>query len=472
VSPAPGPQPDVPSGDDGVARSAGDVDEATYVRVAEGGVSPAPRPQPAVPSGGDGLARTGGPAHAAGGDQERVARAALCRLVEPGDHRLAALLTRYGAAGALDRLRSGGADAKLTADLAPRLARGDPLDVAVADLDRADRLGARLVIPGDPEWPDGRLADLARIATDPEPDVFPPICLWVRGPHDLARVTERSVAVVGARAATGYGVHVAGELGFGLAECGWAVLSGGAYGIDAAAHRGCLAAGGVTVAVLASGLDAPYPVGNTALFERIGEEGLLVSEWPPGTTPRRHRFLVRNRVIAALAVGTVVVEAAHRSGSRMTARRAAELSRVTMAVPGPVTSALSVGCHTMIRDLGASLVTSVNDVVELVGRIGEFAPDPVAPGAPPASGAVDPHALRDQLDPLSARVLEAVPVRRPAAPFRIAAEAGLAASVVRRALPVLVTLELVDDVDGEYRLAPELRAATTGRQPSRAPPPG
>jgi DNA processing protein len=231
-------------------------------------------------------------------DETRLARAALTWLVEPGSRDLHALVTVDGPIRAMRRL--------VTGDLPPGALRGaaearlrtaDPWRVASAALAKAQRLGARLVIPEDDEWP-ARLDDLSRIArTDAEHradrDILPPLCLWVRGPWPLAEALDRSVAVVGARAATSYGLHVAADFGYGLAERGWTVVSGGAYGIDAAAHRGALTAGGITVAVLACGVDRPYPASNTGLFDRIAERGLLVSEWPPGSAPFRHRFLQR-----------------------------------------------------------------------------------------------------------------------------------------------------------------------------------
>src|SRR5262249_3667012 len=161
----------------------------------------------------------------------------------------------------------------------------------------------------------------------------------------LAEACERAVAIVGSRASTSYGDHIATDLAYSLAEQGWTIVSGGAYGIDTAAHRGALAAHGCTIAVLACGIDRPYPTPNASLFDRIGENGLLFSEWPPGPDPHRHRFLIRNRVIAAAGRGTVMVEAGRRSGARFTLARAHRLNRVCVAVPGPVTSAMSVGCH-------------------------------------------------------------------------------------------------------------------------------
>src|SRR6185437_911026 len=179
------------------------------------------------------------------------------------------------------------------------------------------RDGIRIVCPGDPEWP-AQLSDLGDAQ---------PYALWLRGSADLRFNCLRSVAIVGSRAATAYGSYVASEFAASVAARGWAVISGGAYGVDAAAHRGALAADGVTVAVLACGVDVPYPAGHADLLDAIAAQGLIASEWPPGRTATRLRFLVRNRVIAALAAGTVVVEAGQRSGALNSARHARDLGR-------------------------------------------------------------------------------------------------------------------------------------------------
>jgi DNA processing protein len=218
----------------------------------------------------------------------------------------------------------------------------------------------------------------------------------------------RSVALVGARACTEYGAHMAATLGAGLAEHGWVVVSGGAYGVDGAAHRGALAAGGATVAVLACGVDRPYPRGHTELINRIAEQGLVVGELPPGEHPTAGRFVVRNRVIAALTRGTVVVEAAHRSGSLVTARAAQRLGRHTMGVPGPATSGLSAGVHELLRG-DAVLVTDPAEVVELVGDIGQLAPERRGPVLP-----------RDLLEAAARRVLAALPGRGTASAAAVA----------------------------------------------------
>lgn len=224
--------------------------------------------------------------------------------------------------------------------------------------ERAAQCGARAVVPGDAEWPEifDHLGDVV------------PMAIWVRGAARLDQVLERSVALVGARSSTSYGEHMAASIAGDISDAGWTVVSGGAYGIDAAAHRGALAAGGSTVAVMAGGVDRLYPAGNQYLLEKIIDTGAVVSETPPGWAPHRHRFLQRNRLIAC-ANATIVVEAAYRSGALSTATHANELSRPVGAVPGPVTSASSVGCHRLVRETGAVLVTSAADVIEIAGPL-------------------------------------------------------------------------------------------------------
>jgi DNA processing protein len=212
------------------------------------------------------------------------------------------------------------------------------------------------IFPTDAAWP-ARLNDLGADA---------PKSLWVRGDRDLAKMVEQSVSIVGARAATAYGGHIASELGYNLTGKHYTVISGGAFGIDALAHRGALANSGLTVAVLPCGVDIAYPRSHDRLFERIAQEGLLVSEYEPGTNPQPYKFLARNRLIAALSQGTVVVEATLRSGSLNTARQANGIGRSVMAVPGPVTSAMSVGVHSLIREGTATMVTSADDIDALL----------------------------------------------------------------------------------------------------------
>ncbi len=388
-------------------------------------------------------------------DETTLARVALSHLVEPGNRILGRLVHEAGPVAVLDQLVRGLAPKKLQKVAAARLAELDPVRTAEEAVAHTVRLGARLLTPEEAEWP-ARLADLRDVDSPDDENTMPPLCLWVRGHGHLAELLDRAVSVVGARAATSYGKHVATEFGYGLADRGWTVVSGGAYGIDSAAHRGALAAGGVTVAVLASGVDVAYPVGNTNLFERIVEEGLLVSEWPPGARPQRHRFLVRNRVIAAATRGTVIVEAAARSGAKQTARRALDLGRPLMAVPGPVTSAMSVGAHSFLREERARLVTRAADVIEEVGRIGEELAMPVR----------GPETIRDGLDPMSAQVLDAVP-RRAVPLERIAAEAGIAPTDARRSLPVLTLLGLVEQTAGGYRLTDRARVRVPAASPPR-----
>ena len=399
-------------------------------------------------------------------DEDRAARVALTWLAEPGNRTVWSMVQQSGAPGALDRLLRGDIpDTQLRAAVLARGAVGDARRIAEAALRRAERLGARIAVPGDPDWP----ATVDRLATlhleeggRINRNVRPPLCLWTRGAWPLNEALDRSVAVVGARAATSYGVHVATEVAYGLAERDWTVVSGGAFGIDAAAHRGALAANGRTVAVLACGVDRPYPAGNAALFERIAETGLLISEWPPGSEPLRHRFLIRNRVIAAATAGTVVVEAAVRSGAGQTMSRVIALNRHAMVVPGPVTSAMSAGCHEMLRKFPAArLVTGLGDVLEEVGRIGEYL------SAPPRG----PDHPRDGLDEESALVLEAVPKRGTAGPEQVAAKAGLELRTVLRRLSLLELAGLVVRSGDGVRLAPSRRRSPQPDATSTPEPP-
>jgi DNA processing protein len=382
-------------------------------------------------------------------DEVRLARVALGCLAEPGNRELGVLVRQVGPLEGLDRLVKGYVSERLAETARLRLTDHlDARDLARGLLEGADRMAARAVTPEDPEWP-AQLDDLARIsrAADGravERDTDPPHCLWVRGDTALDEALDRSVAVVGARAASNYGTYVASEMAHGLAERGWTVVSGGAFGIDAAAHRATLAAGGLTAAVLACGVDRPYPLAHANLFEHIVEAGLLISEWPFGSAPHRLRFLVRNRVIAAATRGTVVVEAAGRSGARQTIGRARALGRAAMAVPGPVTSAMSVGCHAELREEGTRLVNNYKEVLEEVGRIGDdLAPTPRGPDRP-----------HDTLDPLAAQLLDAVLPRKARTAEEIAAAAGVSGRDARRTLPTLVAAGFVVEHDKGYRLAP------------------
>ncbi len=388
----------------------------------------------------------------------RTARVALACLAEPGGQAIYDLVREHGPVQALDRILAGTAERELAESVQARLAGTSADRIVDAALARTRRIGARVVVPEDEEWP-AQLADLRLISRAGGDrvarDTYPPVCLWVRGDWPLAETLSRSVSVVGARASTSYGNHVATELAYGLANRGWAVVSGGAFGIDAAAHRGALAAGGVSAAVLACGVDRPYPSAHAALFERLAEDGLLISEWPPGADPHRHRFLIRNRVIAALARGTVVVEANARSGARQTLGRAVLLGRAAMALPGPATSAMSVGCHEAIRE-GARLVTSYQEVLEEVGLIG----DDLAPRVRA------PEREHDRLGPQLSRVMDAVPRRGGADAGQIAAAAGVPLRDVLRAMPILEELGQVDATDDGRYVAAGRRTRSQRQQPT------
>jgi len=375
-------------------------------------------------------------------DSERRARVALSFLADPGDQVLGAALRRMSPTEVLAATIGSDADGQaLLADQPPDppLARAiERWRARVADLPGASRLaawqqsGLRLVMPGDGEWPT-QLDDLGDAR---------PLLLWVQGNANLRLTCVNSVAIVGSRAATGYGQHVAIEMAATLAERGTATLSGGAYGIDASAHRGALATEGATVAVLAGGLEFGYPRGHDELFAAIAAHGVLVSECAPNRGPTRPGFLIRNRIIAALTRGTVVVEAALRSGALNTARHARELCRPVMAVPGPVTSEQSAGCHELIRDYGAMCVTCASDVAEHIALPGS------GPSAGPRRG---PATARDLLDPAAVAVLEEVPVRGGRGPAAIAARAGVDLDTALRCLGLLAADGFVERAELGWR---------------------
>ena len=359
-------------------------------------------------------------------DDIRLARAYLLRVAEPPAPEVVSLVADLGPVRAAEMVRAGKAAADETD------ARRH-LDCAARDIDEAASGRARLVVPEDEEWPAWQLLALANAAARGVPGMTEPLGLWVRGRARLDELVQEAVAVIGARAATGYGEHVASELAFGLAERFVTVVSGAAYGIDGFAHRGALGANGSTVAVLACGVDVAYPAGHTELLARIARDGAVVSEYPPGTRPARHRFLVRNRLIAALAAGTVVVEAGRRSGSRNTAATTSALGRPLMAVPGPVTSAMSVGCHDLLRTAGATAVCTAADVMADAGRIGVDA----------STRSDEPLRSTDGLDRVMLRVHEELPSRGGLSAERIAVGSGVPLSRVRALLPELELLGLV-----------------------------
>ena len=340
---------------------------------------------------------------------ERVARAALSRLTEPGERRLSSLVAELSAVKVYELLREEQDVAGVYTDVASRLRGLDP----ESDLARAEQLGIRFVCPGDAEWPD-RLDDLDR-CEEVVGRGGAPLGLWVKGPADLREVCARSVAVVGSRSATTYGAGVASDIAAELAREQVCVVSGAAFGIDQAAHRGALAARGPTVAVLACGVDRAYPAAHRTLLDYIAQTGAVVSELPPGCAPTKIRFLSRNRLIAALSLGTVVVEAAARSGALNTANWASKLSRVLMGVPGPVTSAPSEGVHELLRCRDAALVTRAAHVLELVSPAGSFLTAQVR----------GPDTPRDRLSLAERRVLDAVPVVVPVDAGSVARTCGM-----------------------------------------------
>jgi DNA processing protein len=374
--------------------------------------------------------------------EERAARAALAALAEPGAPSgvgVARAVLAVGPGPVLAAIRAG--DSRLDRD-GRMIRRATEVDGA-AILGQGAVLGGRFVCPGDGEWPGG--VDVLEHTDDSGPRAGPPpLGLWVRGRLELAAAVERSVAVVGSRAATEYGMRVAADIAADLAAAGWTVVSGAAYGIDAAAHRGALAVGGTTVAVLACGVDTAYPSGHAGLLQRIADEGIVVSELPPGSRPSRPRFLARNRLIAAMTCGTVVVEAAARSGALNTAGWAVDIGRELMVVPGPVTSATSVGCHDLVRKGAATLVTDGAEVIDMVGELGRDA-------------AVEPPRESrpwDDLGPVTRDVLEAMPARGPVTVDRICYDTGLSASACLGALTELSIGGLVASDAAGWRLVP------------------
>ncbi|QDP96362.1 DNA-protecting protein DprA [Microlunatus elymi] len=365
-------------------------------------------------------------------ERERSARMALSCIADAGDPAISVEVARIGAIEVLRAVVAG--------DHGPALAeRARRLDLT--DLQAAIGAGRfRFVVPGDEEWP-SRLADLEGQGPIQQ-RAGVPYGLWLRGPRCLSEVVDRSVAIVGSRAATEYGNQVAAELGYDLSEAGWAVVSGGAFGIDAAAHRGALSGTGSTVAVLACGVDVCYPAGNADLLNQIGQDHLLVSELPPGAHPTRVRFLARNRLIAALTVGTVVVEAAIRSGARNTANWAATCNRRLMAVPGSVFSGLSETPHLLVRDGQAMLISNAAEALELLAAAGEFM-------APRQVGRARPT---DAMDASRLAVFEAVPRNRYRPPEEIAIRANLSIPHCLAELAALADGGLVQSGPSGWRL--------------------
>lgn len=359
---------------------------------------------------------------------EAFARGAWTGLAEPGDGVAGAFVATYGAAEAL-ALLAVGAPPSGRRELAEGFERWRPRldpDAVLRAFRNAEHLGIRLLLPGDDVWPAG-LADLG---------VHAPLALWCLGDPDAVARLRRSIALVGARAATGYGERVATDAAAGLSDRGFAVLSGAAYGIDGTAHRSVLASGGTTVAVLAGGLDRFYPSGHEQLLRRIAAEGAVLAELPCGFAPTKWRFLQRNRLIAAASRATVVLEAGARSGSLNTAGHAAALGRPLGAVPGSVYSATSAGCHRLLREYDAVCVRDAADMAELVA-------DP--------TDAVALDGLEPAADPTERRVLDALTTRARTAE-EVARRAGLSVGDTAAALALLaLDGSVIRSADGGWR---------------------
>lgn len=421
---------------------------------------------------------------------ERLARAAWSRLAEPEDRAARALLALVGPVAGLEWLLSvmgddaaagrlasipPGAKPASAPGWATAIARWSPrlehLDIR-REIDTLNKLGGTLLVPGDPLWHPG-LDELD----------LPPYCLWVRGDATLLHPNGRgqgelagrsigelarqglgtAAAIVGCRASSDYGSRVTQMIAGEYASAGGIVMSGGAFGIDAAAHRAALdvmarRGAGSTITVLAGGVDRPYPRANSDMLTLIADQGALISEAPPGSQPGRHRFLSRNRLIAALSDATLVVEAAWRSGALSTARHARDMGRPLGAVPGPVTSMNSAGCHRLLRD-GATCITSTSDLLELLGPIGatlELSQHAEAQRDQAHAG------FLDGLDPLSAQVLDAMPARSATSIEHLSATAGLSAPEVTAALGLLDIMGRVERSAKGWKRVQYHAAASTG----------
>ena len=285
-------------------------------------------------------------------DDVKIQRLALFSAIEAGNSYWARQVAEFGIAMVYEHLALGLYDATKFGAISQAINTFNA-DESLAAIAQS---GGVFITPEDLGWP-MRVNQLT----------IPPLGLIVKG--NISILNNPSLAIVGTRNPTPYGVRLAGDFAAGFVDRQWDIISGGAYGIDTAAHRGALVAEGRTIAVIASGIDVQYPAGNARLFDEICESGAIVSEVMPGVTAMPHRFLIRNRLIAALSLSTLVVEAAFRSGSLRTARDAAELLRPVMAIPGPISSPSSEGCHRLIGERAAELVTSVADAMELISAL-------------------------------------------------------------------------------------------------------
>lgn len=291
-------------------------------------------------------------------EPERSAAAYLSRITMGPSQAVSAFVADHGYVDAAKLIRSG----TVPTAVADRLTARAHIDTVDEDARVMNLLGGRLVIRSDTEWP----AQLARSSSSSD-NAAEPVALWVIG-RPLDTLTENAIALVGSRAATAYGEHVTSEIAGDLAGDGITITSDAAFGIGGAAARAAMGVGGTAAAVLACGVDRAYPAGHARLLQRIAETGAVISEYAPGTAPAKHRFVQRNRLLSGLSQGVVVVEAGWRSGSQNTASWARSLGRPVMAVPGPITSAASSGCHRMIREGEAVLVTSAREVSDTLNH--------------------------------------------------------------------------------------------------------
>jgi len=380
---------------------------------------------------------------------DSFARSTWLVLAEPGDRLAGAIVGALGAAAALQllvqrvphddivvRLHEAGVDESDLGDLQAGLDRWLPRfssATAKRALSQASRFGLQLITPSSPHWPTG-VDDLGPHG---------PIALWLRGTTEALDALSDSIALVGARAATGYGEHVTMEASAGLVDRGFAIVSGAAYGIDGMAHRAALASRGTTIAFLAGGLDRFYPSGHDALLTRIVDTGAVLSEVPCGTPPTKWRFLQRNRLIAAASQATVVLEAGYRSGSLNTASHALSIGRPVGVVPGPVTSAASAGCHKLIRGGLVTLVTSPDEMAQLVAPV-------------ETTGGYSAEHTDE------ARLLDTLSTRTPRAASDLAARSGLSVSVVQALLGALELEGRVVEREGGWARVPPPRTGAKG----------
>lgn len=416
-------------------------------------------PKDGTPSSVD--SATAGPS-----SEERQARAIWTAIAQPGEPIVGQVIGHFGVMEALERVKFLAAKLPEIDDMIIRTVfQPARLPASVAQVEGwamrlrelnlemeyqlLSRDGGTLVVPGDAAWP-VMADDLGMVA---------PLALWVRGnPRALqALAPEGAVALVGARCATHYGTDMAQEIAYELGERGIWVISGGAYGIDAAAHQGALASRGNTISVQAGGLGELYPAMNARLFSQIQQTGAIVSEAPPSQRPAKHLFLTRNRIISALSQVVVVVEAGERSGAMSTANHGAEQGRQVAAVPGPVTSAASIGCHRLIRE-GAALVTSAEEILELMFPLNAVEQNVHGGGAAASApqrnsaGQIPAPSLFAGLSSDGVKVIDSLSKTAWKSLEQVARGAGLGTRTVQSELGLMELDGKVETRNGRYRL--------------------